>query len=155
MSSSSSRAVTRAGPEHLQAWLDLRKALWPDASADEHGREIDRQLCTPQRHAGFVAIAADGRVCGLAEASIRRDHVNGCGEPPVAFLEGVYVSPDARRQGWAARLLAAIEAWGLERGCRELGSDAGLANVADQAAHLVWGFEETESTVFFRKTLQP
>lgn len=72
---------------------------------------------------------------------------------PVAFLEGIYVSPDARRNGVAAALIKEVERWARECGCGELASDALLENDASHAVHRAVGFEETERVVFFRKPL--
>ncbi len=100
----------------------------------------------------FVAVAATGLV-GFAEVALRRDYVNGCDTSPVAFLEGIYVAPDHRRDGAARALITAVEAWGRAQGCSELASDADLANLDSQRMHAAVGFEETERVVYFRKAL--
>ena len=56
-------------------------------------------LASPQRFADFVAYSAAGETVGLAEAALRSDYVNGTASTPVAFLEGIYVLPAARRHG--------------------------------------------------------
>ena len=133
-------------------WLELRRALWPHASADEHRAEMARFLDERQRHAQFVA-RAGAEAVGLAEASLRSDYVNGTSSSPVAFLEGLYVLPAARRRGVARRLVAEVAAWSRAAGCTELASDALLANEAGHALHRALGFEETERVVFFRRAL--
>jgi len=67
----------------------------------------------------------------------------------VAFLEGLYVMPEARRQGAARALIDAVRAWARDRGCKELASDTALDNVVSQAAHTRLGFRETERVVYF------
>jgi aminoglycoside 6'-N-acetyltransferase I len=47
-----------------------------------------------------------------------------------------------------------VERFVLARGYREIGSDAELHNVQSHAAHLGWGFSETERVVYFRKALK-
>ncbi|MDQ8020657.1 MAG: GNAT family N-acetyltransferase [Moraxellaceae bacterium] len=143
------RACTR---EDLPRWLVLRQALWP-AEADEHLGEMSSFLDEPERFAQFLALDVDGKVLGLVEAALRHDYVNGTDSSPVAFLEGLYVAPDARRQGVAVGLVAAVEDWARERGCHELASDAALGNVTSHATHCALGFEETERVVYFRKHL--
>lgn len=108
-------------------------------------------LSEPNRYAAFIAISQEGRTVGFAEASIRRDYVNGCDTSPVLFLEGVYVAPDARRRGIAKALFKRVEHWGTLRGCEEFASDTDVANTDVQALHRALGFEETERVVFFRK----
>lgn len=147
--------VVLAGPDHVAPWSELRAALWPDATATEHRRDIEDMLPAPETKAAFLVVAPSGATFALAEASIRTDYVNGCGDPPVAFLEGIYVAPAFRRQGWAARLVADVEGWARARGCRELASDADVVNLASHRAHARWGFQETERVVFFRKALSP
>ena len=110
------------------------------------------QVASP-RWAQFVAYSASGQAVGLAEAALRTDHVNGTESSPVPFLEGLYVAPQARRQGVGASLVAAVERWAREMGYRELASDARLENEAGHAVHRALGFEETERVVFFRKRL--
>jgi aminoglycoside 6'-N-acetyltransferase I len=110
-------------------------------------------VASPQRFADFVAYSPAGEPAGLAEAALRRDYVNGTASTPVAFLEAIYVRPEARRQGIAASLVGAVERWARGCGCRELASDALLENHVSHAVHRALGFEETERVVFFRKKL--
>jgi aminoglycoside 6'-N-acetyltransferase I len=134
-------------------WLELRQALWPDGGRELHLSEMSAFCASPERFAQFVACTPSGGAVGLAEASIRTDHVNGTGSSPVAFLEGLYVVPEARRKGVARALVAAVERWAVSSGCSELASDALLENESSQAVHRALGFEETERVVFFRRAL--
>ena len=105
------------------------------------------------RYANFLAYSAQNDAIGLAEVSVRSDYVNGTETSPVAFLEGLYVAPQARRNGVAAALVAAACQWGRGAGCRELASDALLDNSTSQVVHRALGFEETERVVYFRRRL--
>lgn len=136
------------------AWLALRMALWPDASASEHLQEMADQVSSPTRYAQFLVRSDTGQAVGLAEASIRSDYVNGTNSSPVAFLEGLYVVPEARRLGAARALIAAVRGWARDRGCKELASDTQLDNTVSQAAHSRLGFTETERVVYFNMPLQ-
>jgi ribosomal protein S18 acetylase RimI-like enzyme len=71
----------------------------------------------------------------------------------VAYLEGWYVEPDARRRGVGRALVAAAEQWAASQECTEFGSDALLDNDVSAAAHRALGFEETEHLRLFRKVL--
>lgn len=133
-------------------WLALRAALWPHCALDQHREEMARALGEPERFRQFIAYDAQDPV-GLVEASIRSDYVNGTESSPVLFLEGIFVTPQARRRGVARALVDAVQAWGRASGCREFASDAGVDNVASHAMHAALGFEETERVVFFRKPL--
>jgi aminoglycoside 6'-N-acetyltransferase I len=136
-------------------WLDLRRELWPEGTAQDHLDEMASQVAEPGRYAQFIARDAAGRPLGLAEAALRRDYVPGTDSSPVAFLEGLYVRAGARRRGIARRLVAAVAAWAGAQGCSELASDTPLDNDLSQAVHRRLGFEETERVVFFRLPLLP
>ncbi|WP_283181974.1 aminoglycoside 6'-N-acetyltransferase [Pseudomonas svalbardensis] len=134
-------------------WLPLRQALWPDASEKEHRDEIAQQLSEPQRYINFVAYDSQEHPVGLAEASSRRDYVNGTDSSPVVYLEGIYVVPQQRRHGVAARLIEQVAHWGRAQGCLEMASDTSLDNLPSQETHKALGFEETERVVFFKRPL--
>jgi aminoglycoside 6'-N-acetyltransferase I len=138
----------------IARWAEFRAALWPEGTVENHRHEAAAWLDEPEELAvAFVALGDDGELAGFAEASLRRDYVNGCTTSPVAFVEGIYVGPARRGTGTGRALIAAVEAWGRERGCSELASDALLDNRGSHAFHQAVGFEETERVVYFRKTL--
>jgi aminoglycoside 6'-N-acetyltransferase I len=134
-------------------WLRLRQALWPDCPREEHLSEMSAMIADPQRYGQFVAYSASREAVGLLEASVRHDYVNGTESSPVAFVEGLYVVPQARRKGIAASLVARACEWAQGAGCRELASDAVLENSISHVVHRALGFEETERVVFFRRKL--
>ena len=136
-----------------ESWARLRGRLWPELALTEHLEEISALLGRGGSAVAFLARDGDGRAIGFAEATLRHDHVNGCETSPVAFLEGLYVVPGQRRQGVARRLCRAVEAWALEKGCREFASDAAIDNLPSRKTHLGLGFLETERVVYYRKRL--
>lgn len=135
-----------------RAWLALRRALWPDGPQAEHLLGMADTLA--RGHHVRLAVGATGLALGFVEASRRVDYVNGATSSPVAFLEGLYVVPQARRQGIARSLVESVIEWALRQGCRELASDSLLDNAAAHAAHRALGFEETERVVYFRRALR-
>jgi aminoglycoside 6'-N-acetyltransferase I len=135
-------------------WLSLRQQLWPTCAAEEHLAEMSAFLAQPARFAQFLKYDESGDPVGLIEIAVRTDYVNGADTSPVAFLEGIYVVPQARRSGVARELVAAAESWALGMGCPELASDAPIENTASHALHCALGFTETERVVFFRKVLR-
>ena len=134
-------------------WLALRQVLWPQCSRERHLSEILSYVASPERYAQFIAYSSSEQPVGLVEASVHTDYVNGTSTSPDAFLEGIYVVPEARRKGVAASLNATISKWAQSIGCKELASDALLENGASYALHLALGFQETERVIFFRKSL--
>jgi [ribosomal protein S5]-alanine N-acetyltransferase len=142
--------VERLDETALADWLALRQALWPSCPPDEQQREIADMLATPARQASFVARDRHGQAVGLAELALRHDYVNGTDASPAGFLEGLFVQPDARRQGVARALLAEARRWVREQGVHELASDVPLANGVSLAVHRALGFVETERVAFFK-----
>ena len=134
-----------------RACLALRSALWPDASESEHLAGMADAIA--RGHYVRLAVSADGSALGFVEASKRTDYVNGTNSSPVAFLEGLYVVPEARRKGIARTLVRSVVTWALSEGCSELASDALLDNGTAHLAHRALGFEETERVVYFRRAL--
>lgn len=134
-------------------WLPLREALWPHCSKAEHLAEMAEFLAQPERCVQFVAYTQTYQPVGFAEASLRSDYVNGTKSSPVAFLEGIYVSPTHRRHGIARSLIAAVSEWASSHGCQEFASDAALDNALSHKVHTSLGFVETERVVYFRKVL--
>jgi aminoglycoside 6'-N-acetyltransferase I len=131
-------------------WVRLRQALGPHGALDTHHKDILDALAHPHRTPAFVA-RFGGMAVGFAEASLRTDYVNGCKTSPVAFLEGIYVAPEHRRSGIAAKLVRAVEDWAVQAGCTEFASDTDIANHESQAMHTALGFSETQRVVYFRK----
>jgi len=133
-------------------WLSLRSRLWPDGSEAEHLRYMADALA--RGHCVRLAYTPDGSAVGFVEASRRVDYVNGTSTSPVAFLEGLYVEPSARREGLARALVAEVERWAAAQGCSELASDSPIDNVTAHSAHRALGFEETERVVYFRRAVR-
>ncbi len=100
----------------------------------------------------LVAETERGELLGFAELSLRQ-YAEDCRTSPVAFLEGWYVLPSARRKGIGRALVTEAEAWGRSQGCREFASDTTLDNTASAAAHMALGFEDAGALRCFRKDL--
>jgi aminoglycoside 6'-N-acetyltransferase I len=137
----------------LPDWRQMRQALWPEMTLEENARETEMMMTEASRFFVRIALNVEERPAGFAEATLRRDYVNGCVTSPVVFLEGIYVEPWARRQGIARDLVNAVGTWGRGHGCREFASDALAENAESHAMHRALGFEETERVVYFRREL--
>jgi len=145
--------IERCSTLDQPGWLEMRLALWPDATADEHRAYMAISLAQPERFLQLMMYDARRQPLGFIEGSIRNDYVNGTASSPVGFVEGVYVSPASRRKGVARQLYDAIADWARARGCRELASDALVDNEVSQRAHRALGFRETERVVYFTRDL--
>lgn len=146
--------IVPATAEHLPHWAALRFALWNWDTLEDRSEEAEELYFAgnPDRTA-LVAFDEDGAMIAFAEATLRRDYVEGCETSPVTFLEGIYVVPEARKSGAARALADAVADWGRGMGCTEYASNALLDNIDSHNFHAAIGFEETERVVFFRKGL--
>ena len=144
--------IEAPGEDGLAEWRRMRHLLWPEMSERENLEETKALDAGPK---AFVRLALDeqGRAAGFVEATLRTDYVNGCETSPVAFLEGIYVEPWARRQGVARGLVEMVQQWARQMHSSEMASDALLENTDSHGMHLGLGFEETERVVYFRKVL--
>lgn len=146
--------VRPAAIHDAAAWLGMREALWPDEESIWHAREIEQFFAGTLRMPLAVLLAIDdgGTPVGFAELSIRA-YAEDCVTDNVAYLEGWYVVPEARRRGVGRALVAAAEEWAVAQGCTEFASDALLDNAPSAAAHRALGFVETVQIRCFRKSL--
>lgn len=140
--------------DDLAEWIRLRRALWPDCSPARQWLEIQQFAASQSPGIVVVAERNNGGLCGFAEVSVRREHVDGTSSVPVAYLEAWFVEPDVRGRGIGRQLLRAVEEWAAARGLKELASDAELENKASIDAHASCGFAETSRAVHFIKPIR-
>lgn len=136
-------------------WLRMREALWPSEPGQSHAAEVEQYFAGQLQMPLEVLIARDesGTAIGCAELSIRA-YAEDCVTGRVAYLEGWYVIPEARRHGVGRALIEAAEDWARQQGCTEFASDALLDNDVSASAHEALGFTETVRIRCFKKTLQ-
>ena len=139
-----------ATAEHAEPWSKLRRALWPQCPTSSHTLEIQQLLASD----GLVALARlDNEIVGMAELSIRRDHVEGTTATPVPYLEGWFVAEHVRNRGIGRALLKFVEDWSRSHGYHEIASDAELHNTHSIRLHTALGFREVGRSVHFVKPL--
>lgn len=135
----------------------MRTELWPDNSAEEHGRELQEilggtaPLVMPL--VIFIAEVDPSRPIGFLEAGLR-SCADGCNPyRAVGYVEGWYVIEQYRQHGVGRSLLAAAENWARSQGCVEMASDALLDNEISQRAHEALGYSVVDRCVHYRKPL--
>jgi aminoglycoside 6'-N-acetyltransferase I len=135
----------------------LRHALWPESSTEEHAKELlailDGKGFGTMPLAELVAEESGGALLGFLEVGLR-SHVDGCDAlRAVGYVEGWYVAEGYRERGIGRKLMVAAEEWARQQGCAEMASDALLGNDVSERAHEALGFEVVDRCVRFRKTL--
>jgi aminoglycoside 6'-N-acetyltransferase I len=145
--------VREAIPSDASAWVGMRAGLWPVSSREEHALEV-AEYFRGESDSAVVLVCArpDASLCGFLELSLR-SHAEGCAPGAVPYVEGWYVTEEARGSGAGRALMRAAEEWARAQGHTEMASDAELENVASHQAHRALGFEEVERAVHFRKPL--
>ena len=137
---------------------EMRHALWPEGSVEEHRSEFDELiatgLCGTMPSLTFVAEDANGALVGFLDAGLR-SHADSCDvRQPVGYVEGWWVRDDLRNRGIGRGLVEAAEDWARSQGCKEMASDAVIDNHVSLAAHEALGYEVVERAYLFRKALR-
>jgi aminoglycoside 6'-N-acetyltransferase I len=139
-------------PDHIHL-AKMRTSLWPEASFEDHFRELENGPVGSLPSASFVAHFADAGLIGFVDVGLR-SHADGCDPArPVAFIEGWFVDPSFRRRGIGAALIRTAENWACSRGCVEMASDTWIDHDESESAHLALGFEIVDRCIHFRKRL--
>lgn len=155
--------IRPAQPSDRDQLVRMREALWPNASAKEHSRELTlilggkpvTTLPLVILVAEVVSGASDRTLAGFLEVDLR-SHADGCDPSrPVGFIEGWYVAEKHRHEGIGRKLLAAAEDWARSQGCVEVASDTWIDNEVSQRVHEALGYEVVDRCVHYRKTLKP
>jgi aminoglycoside 6'-N-acetyltransferase I len=150
--------VRPAIPSDLKAVGKMRHSLWPESSVEHHTEELAPILAgkppgiLPLVY--FVAEAPNAEVVGFVEVGLRST-ADGCDwSRAVGYVEGWYVAEPYRRRGVGAQLIAAAEDWARKQGCTEMASDTQFDNAQSLQAHLRLGYEISERSILFRKSLR-
>ena len=135
----------------------LLALLWPEATAEEHGRDLEEIIATGTNGTlpVSVLVSEDGGevLTGFIEVGLR-SHADGCDtKRPVGFIEGWFVAEPFRNRGIGRDLMCAAEVWARDQGCVEMASDALIDNDPSLRAHRAMGFEVVDRCVHFKKTL--
>lgn len=153
--------IRLAQPSDHAQLLRFREALWPNASAEEHARELTLILAgkAPLTMPLIILLAelssepGDRALAGFLEVDLR-SHADGCNPAHlVGYIEGWYVAENHRHKGIGKKLVSAAEDWARSQGCVEIASDTWIANEVSQRAHEALGYEVVDRCVHYRKTL--
>ena len=125
-------------------WNALCRALWPQLGKDE---------MLFARRAGklpyeFLYMETE-EALGFLSLSLRHDYVEGTDSSPMAYIEGIYVKPNARHRGIASEMIFFAKQWAKEHGCRELASDCDVHDKDSEGFHKGVGFMEASRNIHF------
>jgi aminoglycoside 6'-N-acetyltransferase I len=153
----SDTCVRLARPSDHDQLLRMREALWPNASSEEHSKELrlilEGKAPVTMPLVILVAESSDRTLAGFLEVDLR-SHADGCNPSrPVGYVEGWYVTENHRHKGVGKKLLAAAEDWARDQGCVEIASDTWIDNLLSQRVHEALGYKVVDRCVHYRKTL--
>ena len=143
--------IKKAQAADAEILAGLAMQMWEDHDPAELAEEF-RDLAEKEDAACFIRYD-DSRPVAFAQCQLRYDYVEGTDSSPVGYLEGIFVSEEYRKNGFAAELLAECEKWAKDKGCTEFASDCELGNESSLKFHLSVGFEEANRLICFRKEL--
>lgn len=131
--------------EHFyKEWLEMRIALWPDATVEEHEEEIEIILSgrTFEDEEGWKVyfVLENSQVIGFAELSIR-SQLGGLIKEPLGYLEGWYIKEAFRQQGYGKALIQHAEKWFQSKDYKVMGSDVEFHNKISIKAHEKMGYQ--------------
>lgn len=144
--------VRRATEADYPVWAKMLAALHPGQSAHTFLNEIRDLVALSDPYVAFLAFDKPDQPCGMIDARLR-NYAEGAPRLHAAYVEDLWVVPEARGRGVARALLAAVEQWAREQGADWLGSDTAPDNHASRAWHRAAGFAEIEQLVVFGKPL--
>jgi len=139
--------IRKALHDDLNAWVALRHSLWPNHGVDELKRGA-RQILESDTEECFLAIDASDKVAGFIEGAV---HPSPAG--PYCHVEGWYVLPECRRQGYGKKLMGELELWSLHQAIVMLTSDTDPAYSISPVAHEGCGFRQIHELKIFLKEL--
>ena len=146
------KSVRKADISDLNAIVSLAKALWPEQTTKDLNDELSALL--DKSDACIMIAFKEKTPIGFAHCQLRYEYVEGTHSSPVGYLEGIYIKPSERNNGYARQLLSECESWAKQKGCTEFASDCECNNVASIRFHLATGFKEANRIVCFTKQLK-
>lgn len=137
----------RAIQTDLGAWVALRHDLWRHASEEELLEEARAILGSTDEECFLLVHPTRGSI-GFVEVAIYSSP-----DGPYCHVEGWYVSPEFRRQGYGKDLIGCVEQWSLHRAICLLTSDTDADYPLSPGAHANAGFKKIHQLTIFVKEL--
>lgn len=141
--------IVKVNKDNEQEWARLCKSLFTRHEEEEF--IIDRNKGLYQNEFLYYL---DGIYIGFISLSIRSDYVEGTSSSPVAYVEGIYITKEYRKQGYGKELIKFAKKWAIENNCKELASDCELTNDESIYFHQKLGFTLANKIVCFTMKCQ-
>jgi len=137
--------------ERFPEWRRMRHELYGELSAQFHEAEMEL-IFSSKEATCFIGLRESGAAVAMLEVSLR-NFVDACLGGPVGYIEGIYVAPLERKQGYAGELIEFATSWFRSKGCRDMAADAELTNLIAQDFLTRAGFDETYRVVEYKRSL--
>jgi aminoglycoside 6'-N-acetyltransferase I len=143
-----SREILKVSEIHFDAWLHLRKLLWPDSPDEVHKQEM-RDILSSDSAIAFLMFDPDGEPIGFIEGALYLNAPRNYG-----FVEAWFVLPPYRKQGLGGQLLGILEEWFLHNNIAlSLSDTIPLEYPLSPKAHAKYGYREFETLQIYIKEL--
>lgn len=143
--------VQKATKDDSRILAEMAIQMWKSNTVESLETEF-KETMNSERSAFFIKYVNNTPV-GFAQCGLRTDYVEGTESSPVSYLEGIFVLPDHRKNGYARELLLACEMWLKDMGCTEFASDCELDNIGSLKFHIAMGFGEANRIICFKKNI--
>ncbi len=143
--------IKRADIKDVTVLAELAIQMWKDHTLADLADEF-RDILAKDDAVCFIKYV-DDKPIAFAQSQLRYDYVEGTESSPVGYLEGIFVTSEYRKTGYAAELLRECEKCAKEKGCSEFASDCELVNENSLKFHMASGFEEANRIICFRKDI--
>jgi GNAT superfamily N-acetyltransferase len=144
--------VVEALTAHKEHYTEMALDLWPESAEDELHESFHEIMASNRDKILFYRSGSE--FVAFIHLSIRVDYVEGTESSPTGYIEGVYVKPQYRRQGYSAKLVEVGEQWLKKKGCKQIGSDIHLDNHVSYDFHIGMGFKESSRLIAFIKDIK-
>ena len=129
----------------------LAVEMWQDNTIETLTEEF-KDIIKDDNNAIF-GYKQDNQIVAFCQVQLRFDYVEGTEYSPVAYLEGIFVKQNYRRQGIARMLVEYAEKWARNKNIKEFASDCEITNLESFEFHKKLGFIETNRIICFTKKL--
>jgi len=144
--------IKKADLSNIDALVTLASKLWENSTIDEL-KKLFISVVNSKSEIIFI-VEINEKIIGFSYYSLRNDYVEGTDSTPVGYLEGIYISPEYRKQGYGKELIDKGVSWSKEKGCRQVASDCELVNTNSIEFHKRSGFNEVNRIVCFVKSIK-